>query len=153
LNNAVSALTDAPTRDLVFEPRYRRILAALIGEALDVMRAAGVRPARLGAIPPALLPVVLGLPTPLLRVVARAQLRIDPQARSSMWEDLMRGRLTEVDFLNGEIVRLAEKAGVPAPCNRRITALVHEAEFRGPGSPRMPAERLWDELSRARSAR
>lgn len=148
LNNAVSALTDAPTRDLVFLPRYRRILAALIGEALGVMRAAGVRPARLGAIPPGLLPVVLGLPTGALRVVARAQLRIDPEARSSMWEDLTRGRLTEVDYLNGEIVRLAEQGGVAAPLNRRITALVHEAEQRGPGSPRMPADQLWDALHR-----
>ncbi len=147
LNNAVSALTDAPTRDLVFEERYRRILAVLIGEALDVMQVAGVRPARLGAIPPTLLPRVLGLSTPVLKVVARAQLRIDPQARSSMWEDLVRGRRTEVDFLNGEIVKLAEQAGTDAPFNRSITALVHEAEQRPEkGSPRMSADALWDAI-------
>lgn len=146
LNNAVSALSDRPTRELVFSPGYRRVLVAVVKEALSVMRAAGVRPARLGAIPVQLFPAVLSLPTPLLRVVARAQLKIDPEARSSMWEDLSRGRRTEIDELNGEIVRLAEEAGVPAPLNSRVVTLVREAEARGEGSPRMSAAALAEAL-------
>ena len=74
---------------------------------------------------------ILKLPTPVVRVVIRAQLRIDPDARVSMWTDLERGRLTEVDFLNGEIVRLADEQGAAAPINRRIVELVHEAERGG----------------------
>ena len=59
-----------------------------------------------------------------------------------MWTDLERGRLTEVDFLNGEIVRLADQHGIAAPINRRIAELVHEAERAGAGSPQMSAEAL-----------
>ena len=142
LNNAVSALSDAPTREILLSAGYRRVLAALIEEGLTVLRAAGIRPARLGAIPVGLFPHVLRLPSGLVQLVARAQLKIDPEARSSMWEDLARGRLTEVDYLNGEIVRLAESCGAKAPLNRRVVELVHQVEREGKGSPRLGAEAL-----------
>lgn len=93
-----------------------------------------------------LVPHALRLPTALVRIVARAQLEIDPEARSSMWEDLTANRATEVDWLNGEVVRLAESCGAQAPLNRRIVELVHEAERRGAGSPKLSAEELWSRL-------
>ncbi len=150
LNNAVSALSGAPTRELLLSPRYRRIIAAIVAEALNVLRVAGVHPAKLRGVPIQLMPFILRLPTPLVRVVTRAQMRIDPEARSSMWEDLSRGKATEVDFLNGEIVRLAEQVGAPAPINRRVVELVRRAEERGDGPPNLPAETLWEELVRPR---
>ena len=67
-------------------------------------------------------------PTWLFRLLANKMLAIDPLARSSMWEDLEAGRITEVDWLNGEIVRLAEKMGHHAPVNARLIALIREAE-------------------------
>jgi 2-dehydropantoate 2-reductase len=147
LNNAVSALSDMPTKELVLSPGYRRVLGALISEALDVLRAAKIRPARFGAIPVALFPYMLRLPTAILRPLSRLQLAIDPEARSSMWEDLTRGRLTEVDWLNGEIVRLAESAGASAPKNRRVVELVHAAERAGAGSPKLDAEALFKAIT------
>lgn len=150
LNNAVSALTGAPTRDLVFVDAYRRILAALMAEALDVMKRARVRPARIGAIPVQLFPAMLRLPSPVLKVVARAQLRIDPEARSSMHEDMVRRRATEVDFLNGEVVRLAASYGGDAPLSRRIVELVHGAEREARGCPNIAPDALWRALTEAR---
>ncbi len=146
LNNAVSALSNAPTREIVLSRGYRRSLAAIMHEALAIMRAAGVRPKRIGPLPVAVFPLALGLPTALIRVAARAQLAIDPDARSSMWEDLARGRKTEVDFLNGEIVRLAESVGKRAPINARVVEIVHEIEARGGGSPAMSPDTLWAAL-------
>lgn len=142
LNNAISALSDQPTPVLLFDPGYRRILRAVIAEALAVMRIAGIRPARIGPIPPRLYPTLLALPTPVLRVVARAQLRVDPEARSSMWEDLTRRRPTEVDHLNGEIVSLATTHGTTAPLNTRIVELIHQAESAARGSPALSARSL-----------
>jgi 2-dehydropantoate 2-reductase len=146
LNNAVSALSDAPSRDLVFVAGYRRIVAAIVREAIGVMRAAKIRPAALRGIPVKAMPLLLSLPTPLVKLVARAQLRIDPEARSSMWEDLSRGRKTEVDELNGEIVRMAKSCGVDAPLNRRIVELVHEVEREQKGSPKLDPDALWRAL-------
>jgi len=146
LNNAVSALSGAPTREILLSPGYRRVVAALVGEALTVLRAAGVRPARLRGVPVGWMPRVLRLPTPLVRLITRAQMKVDPEARSSMWEDLSRGRPTEVDHLNGEIVRLARRAGVEAPLNQRIVELVRAAEAAVAGSPGLTADALWDRL-------
>ncbi len=139
LNNAVSALSGAPTKEIVLSAGYRRVLGAILREALGVLEAARIRPANLTGLPVSLFPYALALPTPIVRVVARAQLRIDPEARSSMWEDLVRGKKTEVDDLNGEIVRLAESHGLDAPLNRRVVALVRDAERAGKGSPQLSA--------------
>jgi len=153
LNNAVSALSNAPTREIVLTPGYRKCVAAIVSEALGVMRAAGIRPKRIGPLPVAVFPYALRLPTPLIQVVARAQLKIDPEARSSMWEDLARKRHTEVDFLNGEIVRLAKSIGKTAPINARVVDLVHEVEARREGSPKMSPDDLWRALHSVEVAR
>jgi len=151
LNNAVSALSGAPTRDMILSRRYRRVIAMLLDEALDVLDQAGVRPAKFRGVPLRLMSFIMKLPTPLVRVVIRAQLRVDPESRASMWTDLERGRPTEVDVLNGEIVRLADQHGIAAPINRRIVELVHEAEHAGAGSPQMSAETLLRSLTKTQS--
>lgn len=135
LSNAVSALSDRPTPELLTTPGYRRIMRSIMTEALFVLRKTRTRTARMGPLPVAFFPWILRLPTPLVRVVAKAQVKIDAEARSSMWDDLTRGRATEVDWLNGEIVRLAATVGRIAPLNQRIVELVHEAERIGKGSP------------------
>jgi 2-dehydropantoate 2-reductase len=147
LSNALSALSGAPTRALLFDAAYRRIMRAVVGEANGVLRHARIELSRMGPLPVSAFPYVLALPTPLLAIVARAQLTIDPEARSSMWQDLSKRRGTEVEELNGEIVRLAESTGIDAPLNRRLVALVHEAEARGEGSPGLSAEALWRSLT------
>jgi 2-dehydropantoate 2-reductase len=63
------------------------------------------------------MPTGLRLPNALFRLLARKSLRIDDQARTSMADDVARGRRTEIDALCGEVVRLAEAAGLAAPCN------------------------------------
>jgi 2-dehydropantoate 2-reductase len=69
-------------------------------------------------------------------------LAIDPEARSSMWEDLERRRPTEIDHLQGAILRLATKTGVRVPLTERIVRLVKEAEAARLGSPRLTPERV-----------
>jgi len=147
LNNAVSALSGAPTQELLRSAGYRRIVAAVMGEGVRVLSAAGIRPAPLRGVPVGLMPRVLRLPDPIVRLITSAQMKVDPEARSSMWEDLSRRRGTEVDYLNGEIVSLAERHGVEAPLNTRIVALVRAAEAAGAGSPGLGADALWAALT------
>lgn len=147
LANAVGALSGVPTANILLEAGYRKVVRAIMSEALSVMRRAKVKPSRLGAIPVRMFPVVLALPTSVLRMVMRAQLEIDPEARSSMWQDLDKRRDTEVEWLNGEIVRLAAEHGRKAPINERVVALVHEVEKRRAGSPSLSASALQRALS------
>ncbi|CAG1009611.1 2-dehydropantoate 2-reductase [Rhizobiaceae bacterium] len=140
LNNALNALSGLPLARQLADRRWRRVLAAQIAEALAVMRRAGIRPARIGAIRPGLLPMLLRLPDALFVRLARRMLAIDPTARSSMWEDLQRGRRTEIAEFQGAIERLAAANGIDAPLSRRIAALVREAEAEGRGSPGVTPE-------------
>jgi 2-dehydropantoate 2-reductase len=48
--------------------------------------------------------------------------------KSSTLQSLERGRLTEIDYLNGYIVRNADVHGVPVPVNTTIVRMVHEIE-------------------------
>jgi 2-dehydropantoate 2-reductase len=128
LNNPVNALSGLPLRAQLLDRDWRRCSAALVAEALDMLAAAGIAPARVGGAPPRLMPAVLRLPTPLFRAAAARLLRIDAQARSSMADDLGRGRPTEIDALCGEVVRLAAALGREAPANARMLALVRAAE-------------------------
>jgi hypothetical protein len=56
------------------------------------------------------------------------------RTESSMLDSLRRGRPTEIDFLNGLIVHLAEQLNQPAPWNRAVCELVGEME-RGQREP------------------
>lgn len=131
LNNAVNALSGLPLLAQLSDWNYRYVVASSIREARALLKGAGIKPARIGKVPPALLPVLLMLPNALYLRLAQKMLRIDPKARSSMAEDLAAGRLTEINYLNGEIVRLAARVGRPAPVNARIIDLVHDAERGG----------------------
>jgi len=57
--------------------------------------------------------------------------RAIPGARPSMLLDILAGRPTEVDVINGAIPPLAASLGLPAPVNSTVTALVHAIERAG----------------------
>jgi 2-dehydropantoate 2-reductase len=128
LNNAVNALSGQALVSQLADRNYRRVLAASISEALTVLDAANIAPAKAAGIAPRLLPRLLNTPNWLYRRLAKRQLAMDPLARSSMADDLAQCRATEVDVLNGEIVRLGARVGRPTPVNAALTALVHQAE-------------------------
>jgi 2-dehydropantoate 2-reductase len=124
LNNPVNALSDLPLRAQLLDRDYRCVLADLQEEALAVMRHAGIRPAQIAPVPPHLMPRLLRLPSWLFRLIASRMLRIDAQARSSMWDDLQTGRITEINDLCGAIVRLATQHGTHAPRNAAMCKLI-----------------------------
>jgi 2-dehydropantoate 2-reductase len=124
LNNPVNALSGQPLRAQLLDRNYRRVLAALQEEALQALRAARIRPAAVAGVSPRRLPTLLRLPTWAFRLLAARMLRIDEKARSSMADDLAKGRATEVDALCGAVVRLAREQGVDAPLNARMMSML-----------------------------
>lgn len=126
LNNPVNALSGLPLRDELLTRGFRRVLAALQQEALDLLDAAQCPVAQLTPLPPRRLILLMRMPTPVFRLAAARMLRIDAKARSSMADDLAAGRPTEIDALCGEIVRLARQLHRSAPLNQRMQALVQD---------------------------
>jgi 2-dehydropantoate 2-reductase len=128
LNNAINALSNRPLKEELSQRAYRVCLGMAQKEALALLARAGIQPARLTPIPPAWMPRVLGIPDAWFARLGRAMLTIDPLARSSMSDDLAAGRATEIDWINGEVVKLARRVRHEAPVNERLCALVREAE-------------------------
>jgi 2-dehydropantoate 2-reductase len=128
LNNAVSALSGRTLIEELNQRDYRRVVAASQREGLALLRRAGIKPAKVGPVPPRLLPAVIGSPDWLFRNIFLKGWKIDARARSSMADDLAVGRKTEVDTINGELVRLAELLGSDAQINRKIVELIRAAE-------------------------
>lgn len=107
--NALTALTNLPNGDLFADAELAALVRRLIGEASTVMRAEGV-------------PAPPRDPIDFVRAVAEAT-KAD---RSSMLEDVSAGRRTEVDAINGAVVRLGDRHGVDVTANRVVTALIHQ---------------------------
>ena len=135
LGNAINALSDLPLLQTLQDRAWRRLMADQMSEALGIMKANGITPAKTTAAPPKLVPFILRLPTPLFKRVAAQMLTIDAEARSSMWDDLTQRRPTEVDALQGEIIRLAEQQNLQAPLNTRLRQLIKSAEAKDDGPP------------------
>jgi 2-dehydropantoate 2-reductase len=142
LNNALNALSGLPLREQLSQRAWRRLLADQMTEALAAMKAEGVSPVSSTPVPAGLTPHLLRLPDPLFRALAGSTIKIDAHARSSMWEDLQRGRRTEIDYLQGVILEIAERRGLKVPLTRRIVALIRAAETAGKGSPGLMPDQI-----------
>ncbi|TPX32458.1 2-dehydropantoate 2-reductase [Synchytrium microbalum] len=127
LNNSVSALSALPLRDELFTYGYRSIYAKMQVEAMNVYKAAGIVPKGNGPNP-ATVARVLMLPDWIFRFIFPRIVKIGEKATSSMYEDIKANRMTEVDYLNGEIIRLGKLHNVPAPYNQRVHQLVKQVE-------------------------
>jgi 2-dehydropantoate 2-reductase len=128
LNNAVNALSGRTLQNELRQRDYRRVFAAAMREGLELLKRADIEPATVGPISPTTLPRIVDSPDWLFNRVFLKRWKIDARARSSMADDLAAGRKTEIDYLNGELVKLAERLQRAAPINRAIVELIHKAE-------------------------
>ena len=109
--NALTALLRVPNGTLAAVPECDALMARCVAEAEAVARALGVR-----------LPGEVQLER-VREVCARTAAN-----RSSMLQDILAGRATEVDVINGAVVRLGEESGVPTPVNSLLTQMVKALE-------------------------
>jgi 2-dehydropantoate 2-reductase len=142
LNNALNALANLPLRQQLAQRPWRRLYADQVEEALAAIKAEGIRPVSAAPLPVSWMPPLLRLPDALFEVVLGRTMKIDPEARSSMWEDLQRGRRTEIDYLQGVITAIAARRGLAAPLSRRIVELIRKAEVEAKGSPGLTPEQI-----------
>lgn len=128
LGNSVNALADIPVKSMLEQRAYRLVNAALMKELLAVTDKFGITLPKLTAVSAHYIPTVLSLPSFLYKRITKKVLAIDPTVRSSMWWDLSQGKKTEIDHLNGAVVRAAEKLNIPCPANKNIIQLIKKIE-------------------------
>ncbi len=111
--NAVSAIAQRPYGENVRSEGIPDVMRDVVAECLTVANAEGVQvPGDIGA---AVMKLAESMPSQL----------------SSTAQDLARGKRSEIDYLNGLIVRRGEALGIPTPANRVLWALVKLLESRG----------------------
>jgi 2-dehydropantoate 2-reductase len=142
LNNAINALSGLPLREQLARRDWRKLFADQIAEGLTAVQAEGIHPVSSTPLPLNWTPRLLRLPDALFAIALAPAMKIDPQARSSMWEDLERHRRTEIDYLQGVVTDIADRRGLSVPLSRRIVALIKEAEAAGQGSPRLTVQQI-----------
>jgi 2-dehydropantoate 2-reductase len=129
LNNAINALSGTTYLAELKQRDFRRVFAAAIIETLALLKRAGIKPVKIGKVGPELLPHVIGAPDFIFNNLFLKVQKIDPKGRGSMADDFDAARPTEIDYLNGEVVRLADSLGAQAPVNAAIVELVKHAEL------------------------
>jgi 2-dehydropantoate 2-reductase len=142
LGNALNALSNIPLRQQLAQRGWRQLLADQMAEGLAAVRAEGIAPVSPTPLPSSWMPPLLRLPDTLFDMLLGRTMKIDPEARSSMWEDLQRGRRTEIDYLQGVITAIADRRGLDAPLSRRVITLIRKAEAAGKGSPGLTPEQI-----------
>ena len=105
--NAVSALGRSRYGPMMAMPEIRQVMSEAVREIVALAKAKGVQ---------------VAMPDPVEAVLRFGEHM--PQAISSTAQDLERGRPTEIDYLNGYVVRECDARGLPAPVNRTLHALV-----------------------------
>ncbi|MES2943333.1 MAG: ketopantoate reductase family protein [Pseudomonadota bacterium] len=111
---ALSGVTGLPYGLLYQVPEIEACAVAAVAEAMAVARASGIR---------------LSITEPM-DAWQLAGAGLPPEFRTSMLQSLDKGSVTEIDYINGAVVRQGAKVGVPTPVNLALVACIKGMERR-----------------------
>lgn len=146
MTNSVTTLLGLDMQKVSDLDLYQNILAGAIYEAVQVLRAAGVHEQDLAPLPAwKTLWAAAKLPHILTRRTYRRNLH--HMNLSSMAQDvyLRKSAITELDDLNGEILRMADQYRVPVPINRAVYRLCQQ-HFADPNFQPLDVRAVWREV-------
>ena len=134
LNNALPAITNLTVSEVYRSTFLRSLAVGLIREGLRVIDRANIRLESLPEVSVGLTKLINWMPPGIAGRIAAAKVRrlttVWPLWGSTL-QSIQRGRPTEIDYLNGEIVELGKRCGEATPLNSRIVELVHQVERTG----------------------
>ena len=133
--SGMSALLGCTFGEAAKPKSSRRIVQALIKECIDVCKAGRIRiePVQ-GKDIVKLLDYNNALKKAFSSFIIPIAIRKHAALKASMLQDLEKGKLTEVDAINGAVSAFGRKVGCPTPMNDRVVDIIHRIE-RGELSP------------------
>jgi len=111
---AITGITGLPYGDLYKQPELEACGVAAVAEAMAVAKASGIR---------------LSITDPS-QAWHKAGAGLPYEFRTSMLQSLDKGSITEIDFVNGSVVRWGQRCGVPTPVNQTLVACMKGIESR-----------------------
>jgi len=133
LQTAIPGVTGLSYQESYQYPQIRKLVIKLTKEGLKVIERAGIKTVDVPGFPleplKTMVRVPLSISSSMIKDIAKS-LGKQPILGSTL-QSIKRGKITEVDYLNGEIVNLGKKMGIPTPVNSLIVELVHQVETTG----------------------
>lgn len=131
--NALPAITGMSVQEVVADPGLRRVMAGSLRETARIAHDLGIRYAAIQGVPGWLLGAMRWMPLAGVAAFPRMLARRmgDVPNPGSTLQSIRRGQRTEIDFLNGAVVRAAGEIGRAAPVNAALVEMVHEVESSG----------------------
>ncbi len=129
-NNCIPALIGKSMQETFADMDLCRLSILLLKEGVEIVQKAGIE-------------LVSMTKFPVERILGLAQMPLEQAAGiinktltslskeplyGSILQSILRGRTSEIDYINGEVVRLAKERGLNAPLNEKIVTLVHRVE-------------------------
>ena len=109
--NPLTALLEIRNGQLLDHPGTLELMEGILDEALGLSEAVGIQ-------------IPFDEPIAVVKDVAQRT----SENKSSMLQDILRGTPTEVDAINGAIVRIGKEANIPVPINKTVWQLVKTKE-------------------------
>ncbi len=130
ISNAMAAFTGLNSTGLRENPRTREAAIHIASELIRVANASGVSPEPIWSIPADLL--IQALDDEAVKADVEGRMIEAGKAfgggRPSLAQDMMKGRKTEVEFLNGYVVRKGKEVGIPTPVNEAVVEVTKRVE-------------------------
>lgn len=124
--NALAGLTGYGAAQVRTIPEVRRVSIQLGAEAVRVAKALGYRlDPVMGISPEAIVDAAEGRNVEQVEMKLMESAKRNPGGRPSLGQDVLKGRRTEIDYLNGYVAGQGRKAGVKTPYSDKIVAIVH----------------------------
>jgi 2-dehydropantoate 2-reductase len=134
MGNGVSALTGLSSPDCLADETIRRFQIQLAGEGVRIGQALGFPLETIRGIEPEQIALAAegdAAARAAMDVTLTPKTGANPRAdiqRPSMAQDILKGRRTEIEMMNGLIATKGAEIGIPAPSHETLTALVLRLE-------------------------
>jgi len=134
LNNVLPAITNQTMSQVYASASLRNLAVGLMREGLRVANRANIRLESLPEVSVGLTRLINWIPLRIAGRIAATKVRrltTEWPLWGSTLQSIQRGRPTEIDYLNGEIVELGRRYSEATPLNAKMVELVHRVERTG----------------------
>jgi 2-dehydropantoate 2-reductase len=148
MGNGVSAITGLGGKDMTLSPEIRQLSIQLAGEAIAVGQALGFELESIRGVDPNVVKAAAYGDRQAYEQVEAAMLkglaRMTDEGRPSTGQDMLKGRRTEIDFINGLVAEKGDEAGIPTPTHKALVEVVKEVERKQAEPDPGLVRRVWE---------
>jgi len=129
-NNCLAAILGKSMQEVFSDLAVSRISIAIWREAFRIVDNCAIKLLSLPGFPVENLTRLTSMPSELAAQVFSEKMKnlSKEPLYGSVLQSIMRGRLSEIDYINGEFVNLAQENSIEAPLNKLLVEMVHEVE-------------------------